>query len=44
MAAVRLLSQPTKVDRVLHDGGNVKLGDTVLVAHLSPGHTKSCTT
>jgi metallo-beta-lactamase class B len=35
---------PTKVDQVLHDGGEVKLGGTVLVAHLTPGHTKGCTT
>src|ERR1700758_2831124 len=34
----------TKVDRVLHDGDEVQLGDTVLVAHLTPGHTKGCTT
>ena len=34
----------TKVDRVLHDGDEVKLGGTVLVAHLTPGHTKGCTT
>lgn len=34
----------TKVDRVLHDGSEVRLGDTVLVAHLTPGHTKGCTT
>ena len=33
-----------KVDRVLHDGDQVKLGDAVLVAHLTPGHTKGCTT
>jgi len=38
------LYQPTKVDRVLHDGDEVKLGGTVLVAHLTPGHTKGCTT
>ena len=36
--------QPTKVDRVLHDGDEVKLGDTVLTAHLTPGHTKGTTT
>jgi metallo-beta-lactamase class B len=36
--------QPTKVDRVLHDGDDVKLGDTVLTAHLTPGHTKGTTT
>ena len=34
----------TKVDRVLHDGDKVSLGGTVLVAHLTPGHTKGCTT
>ena len=34
----------TKVDRVLHDGDEVRLGDTVLTAHLTPGHTKGCTT
>jgi metallo-beta-lactamase class B len=34
----------TRVDRVLHDGDQVKLGDVVLVAHLTPGHTKGCTT
>jgi metallo-beta-lactamase class B len=35
---------PVKVDRVLHDGDTVKLGGTTLVAHLTPGHTKGCTT
>lgn len=34
----------TKVDRVLHDGDKVKLGTTVLTAHLTAGHTKGCTT
>ena len=33
-----------KVDRVLHDGDEVRLGGTVMVAHLTPGHTKGCTT
>lgn len=32
-----------KVDKVLHDGDRVKLGGTVLTAHLTPGHTKGCT-
>jgi len=36
--------QPTKVDRILHDGDQVKLGETVLTAHLTPGHTKGTTT
>ncbi len=35
---------PAKVDRVLHDGDQVKLGDAVLVAHKTPGHTRGCTT
>ena len=33
-----------KVDRVLHDGDTVNLGGAKLVAHLTPGHTKGCTT
>jgi metallo-beta-lactamase class B len=33
-----------KVDRVLRDGEQVRLGDTVLTAHLTAGHTKGCTT
>jgi metallo-beta-lactamase class B len=35
---------PAKVDRILHDGDEVQLGGAVLVAHLTPGHTKGCTT
>jgi metallo-beta-lactamase class B len=38
------LYTPTKVDRVLHDGDEVRLGGAVLVARLTPGHTKGCTT
>jgi len=34
----------TRVNRVLHDGEEVRLGDAVLVAHLTPGHTRGCTT
>jgi len=32
------------IDRVLHDGETVVLGGTTLVAHLTPGHTRGCTT
>ena len=35
---------PAKVDRVLKDGGEVKLGEAKLVAHLTPGHSRGCTT
>jgi metallo-beta-lactamase class B len=37
-------NKPHPIDRVLHDGDEVKLGRTTLVAHLTPGHTKGCTT
>lgn len=43
-ATADALYPPTKVDRTLHDGDEVKLGDAILVAHLTPGHTKGCTT
>ncbi len=32
------------VDRVLHDGDAAELGGSKLVAHLTPGHTRGCTT
>jgi metallo-beta-lactamase class B len=32
------------IDKVIHDGDTVTLGDTTLVAHLTPGHTRGCTT
>jgi metallo-beta-lactamase class B len=32
------------VNRVLHDGDEVWLGNAVLVAHRTPGHTRGCTT
>lgn len=33
-----------KVDRVLHDGDEVRLGSAILVAHKTAGHTQGCTT
>jgi metallo-beta-lactamase class B len=39
-----ILYPPVTVDRVLHDGDEVQLGNTTLVAHKTPGHTKGCTT
>jgi len=38
------LYPPAKVDRVLRDRDEVELGEAVLVAHRTPGHTKGCTT
>jgi metallo-beta-lactamase class B len=36
--------KPHPIDRVLHDGDKVTLGGMTLVAHLTPGHTRGCTT
>ena len=36
--------QPHPIDRVVHDGDTVTLGGTTLVAHLTPGHSRGCTT
>lgn len=36
--------KPHPLDRILHDGDEIKLGGTTVVAHLTPGHTKGCTT
>ena len=36
--------KPVKVGRVLRDGETVTLGVLTLTAHLTPGHTKGCTT
>ena len=36
--------KPAKVDRILHDSSQVRLGGTILTAHLTAGHTKGCTT
>jgi len=35
---------PAKVDGFIKDGQEIKLGGTTLTAHLTPGHTKGCTT
>ena len=32
------------IDKTLHDGETVTLGGTTLTAHLTPGHTRGCTT
>ena len=35
---------PVKADRIITDGQTVQVGDAVMTAHLTPGHTKGCTT
>jgi len=35
---------PAKVDRVLRDGDTVRLGEVILTAYLTPGHTRGATT
>ena len=35
---------PAKVTSTLHDGQQVKLGNAILTAHKTAGHTKGCTT
>jgi len=42
VAALR--APPVKVDRLVADGGEVSLGGVTLTAHLTPGHTRGCTT
>src|SRR5262249_16602741 len=34
---------PVHVDQALHDGDQLKLGGVTMVAHLTAGHTKGCT-
>ncbi len=36
--------KPHPIDKVLHDGDEVRLGGMTLTAHLTPGHTRGCTT
>lgn len=36
--------KPHPIDRVLQDGDKVSLGGSTLVARLTPGHSKGCTT
>ncbi len=36
--------KPHPIDRILKDGDEVTLGGATLVAHLTPGHSRGCTT
>jgi metallo-beta-lactamase class B len=44
LQAIRPGGKPHPLDRELHDGEAVTLGGTTLVAHLTAGHTRGCTT
>jgi metallo-beta-lactamase class B len=35
---------PVDVDQPIHDGDRVAIGGIIFTAHLTPGHTKGCTT
>ncbi|HWY61752.1 MAG TPA: subclass B3 metallo-beta-lactamase [Rhizomicrobium sp.] len=37
-------TKPIHVDHVVDDGSTVSLGGVTLTAHITPGHTKGCTT
>ena len=39
----RFSFEPVKPDRVLRDGDKVELGGVTMVARMTPGHTKGCT-
>jgi metallo-beta-lactamase class B len=40
----KYLFPPVRPDRIIGDGDTVPVGDAVMTAHLTPGHTKGCTT
>src|SRR6476619_4601457 len=44
LQAIRPDGKEHPIDKMLHDGESVTLGGTTLVAHLTPGHTRGCTT
>lgn len=41
---IRPKDKPHPLDKTLHDGEEVTLGGSTLVAHLTAGHTRGCTT
>ncbi|WP_010543986.1 subclass B3 metallo-beta-lactamase [Sphingomonas elodea] len=40
---ITIAAPPVKVDAPLKDGEEIRLGTNTLVAHLTPGHSKGCT-
>src|SRR5438094_266734 len=43
-AATMMAYPPAKADQLLVDEEKVTVGNTTLTCHLTPGHTKGCTT
>jgi metallo-beta-lactamase class B len=39
----RLTFPPIEPDKIVHDGESIQLGNQIMIAHLTPGHTKGCT-
>ena len=39
-----MVYRPARADRIVRDAEQVKLGNIALTAHLTPGHTRGCTT
>jgi metallo-beta-lactamase class B len=44
LKAIKPGNKEHPIDKTLHDGESVTLGGTTLVAHLTAGHTRGCTT
>ena len=44
LEAMKPGGKPHPIDRVIHDGDTVSLGETTLTARLTPGHSRGCTT
>jgi metallo-beta-lactamase class B len=40
----RLAFPPIEPDKIVHDGESIQLDNQIMIAHLTPGHTKGCTT
>ncbi len=36
--------EPARADQIIRDGEEISLGGMTLTAHLTPGHTRGCTT
>jgi metallo-beta-lactamase class B len=44
LEAMKPGGKPHPIDKIVHDGDTVTLGGVTLTAHLTPGHTRGCTT